>query len=358
MAFALAPLVGRSAAAGIAGAVVFGGFILNGYQLAIPELAPFANLTWFGWTFNHVPLAGMYDWASVALVAVVTVVLLGAGVVAFMRRDLGATSAIPTPSLPRSLVGLRGPASRATSELIPAAVAWGIGIGVFGLVIAGSGRSFFEQLDNSPDFKRLVDSIFPGVDIGSVGGFLELAFIQFGLILAGLAAATLVANWASDETSGRLDMVLATPLQRGRWVVSGAVAILAGIVVIVALGAAGIAIGGILSGGDLTTPVIGTVALGLYAVALGGIGVAIAGLVSTAAAGAAIAILTAVIWLIDIVVPALGLPAFVHDLALTAHFGQPMLGVWDPVGIVVSLLLAVGGVALGVWGFARRDLRA
>ena len=39
VAFALAPLVGRGAAAGIAGAVVFGGFILNGYQLAIPELA-------------------------------------------------------------------------------------------------------------------------------------------------------------------------------------------------------------------------------------------------------------------------------------------------------------------------------
>jgi ABC-2 type transport system permease protein len=109
VAFALAPLVGRGAAAGIAGAVVFGGFILNGYQLAIPELAPFANLTWFGWTFNHVPLAGLYDWPSLALVALVTMVLLAAGIVAFMRRDLGATSAVPTPSLPRSLVGPESP---------------------------------------------------------------------------------------------------------------------------------------------------------------------------------------------------------------------------------------------------------
>jgi ABC-2 type transport system permease protein len=357
VAFALAPLVGRGAAAGIAGAVVFGGFILNGYQLAIPQLAPFANLTWFGWTFNHVPLAGLYDWASLALVALVTVLLLAAGVVAFMRRDLGATSAVPTPSLPRSLVGLRGPASRATAELIPAAVAWGIGIGVFGLVIAGSGRSFFEQLDKSPDFKRLLDNLFPGVNIGSVGGFLELAFIEFGLILAGLAAATFVSYWASDETSGRLDMLLATPLQRRRWVVSGGVAILAGTVLMVVLAAAGIAIGGLLSGGDLATPLIGTMALGLYAVALGGIGVAIAGVFSTAAAGAAIAILTAAIWLLDVIVPAFGLPPFVHDLALSAHYGQPMLGVWDPVGIVVSLMLAVGGVAVGAWGFGRRDLQ-
>jgi hypothetical protein len=34
-----------------------------------------------------------------------------------------------------------------------------------------------------------------------------------------------------------------------------------------------------------------------------------------------------------------------------------MVGVWDPVGIVVSLVVAVGGVAVGAWGFARRDLR-
>ncbi len=45
------------------------------------------------------------------------------------------------------------------------------------------------------------------------------------------------------------------------------------------------------------------------------------------------------------------------QLALTAHYGQPMLGNWDPVGIVVSLVLAVGGVGLGAWGFARRDLQ-
>jgi hypothetical protein len=34
-----------------------------------------------------------------------------------------------------------------------------------------------------------------------------------------------------------------------------------------------------------------------------------------------------------------------------------MLGQWDPVGIVASVVLAVGGVALGAWGFRRRDLR-
>jgi hypothetical protein len=35
-----------------------------------------------------------------------------------------------------------------------------------------------------------------------------------------------------------------------------------------------------------------------------------------------------------------------------------MLGQWDPAGIVASLVLAVGGVLVGAWGFARRDIRS
>jgi hypothetical protein len=69
LAFAVAPFFGRGAAVGIAGAVTFAGFFLNGYQEAIPALAPFANLTWFGWTTNHIPLAGQVDWAPSDLVA-------------------------------------------------------------------------------------------------------------------------------------------------------------------------------------------------------------------------------------------------------------------------------------------------
>jgi hypothetical protein len=43
-------------------------------------------------------------------------------------------------------------------------------------------------------------------------------------------------------------------------------------------------------------------------------------------------------------------------MALTAHFGQPMVGNWDVVGVVACLILAVGGVAVGAWGMARRDV--
>jgi ABC-2 type transport system permease protein len=358
VAFALAGFVGRGSAIGIAGTVMFAGFILNGYQAAIPQLAPLANLTWFGWTTNHIPLAGLYDWPSLAITAGVAVILLVIGVEAFVRRDIGVTTSIPTPSLPRALVGLRGPAGRTFGHVLPSALAWGIGLGFFGLAIAGSGRSFVEQLGSAPDFKRLLSSIFPGVDIATVGGFLQLLFVDFGMILAGLAAATLVAGWASDETSGRLEMLLAAPLGRIRWIVSGGGGILGGIVVIMVLTVAGIGIGAAITGGDIVTPMVGTLALGLYALAMAGVGVAVGGVFGTGAAGPAVALLTVITWFDGIIAPALGLPDIVRELALTTHYGQPMLGVWDPTGIVASIVLAVGGVAVGAWGFRRRDLQS
>jgi ABC-2 type transport system permease protein len=259
--------------------------------------------------------------------------------------------------LPRSLLGLRSPTGRAIGQNIPSSVAWGIGIGLFGLAIAGSGRSFVEELGKATDFVKLLNSVFPGFDIQSVGGFLQLLFVEFGMILAGLAAATLVAVWASDETSGRLEFLLATPLSRARWLTSGGVAILVGVVVFTVMAMAGIAIGALIAGGDLVTPVAGTLVLGIYAAALAGIGVAVGGVFGTSYAAPFVALFTIVTWFIQIIGPALGLPDIVRDLALTSHYGFTMLGEWDWVGLAASTALAIGGILVGAWGFRRRDLR-
>src|SRR4029079_14719997 len=179
------------------------------------------------------------------------------GVEAFFRRDIGTTSAVPTPSLPRFLVGLGGPAARTFGNGLPTALAWGLGLGIYGLGIAASATAFTGLIQTSPDVARMLQQVFPGTDILSVGGFLQLLFFQFGLILAGLAAATLVGSWSGDETSGRLEMLLATPLARARWVMSGGVAIAGLIVVFVVVAAIGIAIGTAMIGGGLRGPGVG-----------------------------------------------------------------------------------------------------
>lgn len=358
LAFALGPIVGRGSAAGIAGFATFAGFILSGYQQPVPALAPFANLTWWGWTYNHTALAGVYDWPAVGAVAVVVVVLLAIGVEAFVRRDIGSTNAVPAPSMPRVLLGLGGPTARATAINLGPAIWWGLGLGFFGLVMGGSAGAFMDQLRDSPQFVHLLETVFPGIDYASAGGFLQLLFVEFGILLAGLAAATFVAGWASDETSGRLEMVLATPLSRLRWALAGGVGMLVNVLVFVALSTLGIALGVASSGGDLATPVTGSLILGVYAAALVGIGMVVGGVLRTGWAAPAVVIFLVVTWFVQLLGPLLGLPEIARELALTAHYGQPMVGVWDPVGVGASLLIALGGSAIGAIAFSRRDVRA
>jgi ABC-2 type transport system permease protein len=205
---------------------------------------------------------------------------------------------------------------------------------------------------------HLLSQVFPGFDIGSLGGFLQLLYVEFGTILAGLAAATLVGVWASDETSGRLEFLLATPLSRVRWVTSGWVAIVVGVGVVIAVQALGLAIGAVIAGGDIAGPVVGSLVLGLYAAAVAGIGVAVGGVFRTSIAAPFVAVFVILTWFIGFLGPALGLPDIFHELSLTSHYGFTMLGQWDWVGVVASLGLAVGGVVVGAWGFARRDLQS
>ena len=357
VAFALGPLVGRGGAAAVAGAVLLGGYFVNGYQGAVPAFAPFADLTWWGWTAHHAPLTGSPDWLSLVPVALVTVVLFAIGIEAFARRDLGATSRIPWPSIPRSLLGLRGPASRSLGERLPLAVGWGIGIGLFGFVLGAAAKSFGQSIaDLAPEAMKIFKSIFPTIDLTGAGGFLELTFITFGFILAGFAASTLVNGWASDETGGRLETLLTTPMSRMRWAVSSGLGLFGAIGVLTALLALGVGLGSSITGGDVLTPILGTLVIGAYAAALAGIGLAVGGLISTSFAAEVVAAIVIATFMLDLLVPALSLPDWVRQIALTAHLGQPMVGTWDWAGLAACAVLAIGGLLAGAWGVARRDV--
>ena len=354
VAFALAPFLGRAGAAGIAGMILFGGYLLSGYQSVVPAFAVPAQLSWFSWTAAHLPLAGQYDWASLLPVAIVAVVLFWIGIEAFGRRDLGASSSIRIPGLPETVLGLHGPIGRAFGERLSRGLAWGIGIGIFGFVIAAASRSLADEFAKlSPDTVKIFRDAFPDFDITTAGGFLQL-FVQLGFIVAGFAAATLVSGWGSDETSGRLELLLATPLDRRAWAVRSGIGVFLAVAAMTVVVAVAIGIGAALAGSDAVTPMAGSVTLGLYAAALAGVGFAVGGVVGTSIAAEMVALIVIVTFLIDLLAPALKLPDWVHQLALTAHMAQSMVGSWDVPGITACLVLAIGGLLLGGWGMGRR----
>ena len=351
LAFALSPLLGRAGSAGVAGLAMAALWITNGMNVGGPLLL----LSPFNWTFDHVPLVGIYDWASVVLVGLISVVFMALGVELFNRRDLGVTAGLSLPQLPAAVLGVHGPASRASGDQLPRALSWGIGLGLVGILYTSLAGSLTDTISSSGGLIDNFRLIFPNADFASVGGWMQF-YAELLFIAIGFSAATFVSRWASDEGDGRLEMALTTPLARARWVVAGGIAALLAVVVTTVLFAAGVGIGSAIGGLSSGDALLGCASLGLYAAAIVGIGFAVGGLWRTSIAAEIAALVVVVTYLLDLVVPALNLPDWLHQLALTAHFGRPMMGEWDVVGVVACLVIAIGGIALGAWGMTRRDV--
>ena len=110
--FALGPVLGSGGAAGIAGLAMVVLWAANGLDVGGPLLA----LSPFRWMNGHIPLVGLYDWPGVVATVVVGLTLHVAGVVLFIRRDLGVVSGVALPGLPKAILGVAGPLSRAFGD--------------------------------------------------------------------------------------------------------------------------------------------------------------------------------------------------------------------------------------------------
>jgi ABC-2 type transport system permease protein len=356
LAFAVSMLVGRGRAIAIGLVALFGMYLISSYATLAPTIEALSPISWYAWTAGHRPMAGVTDWPSVALLAVVTVALLGAGILAFVRRDLVGGDALAWLRFPSLPAGIGGPLRRQLSDRATVAIAAGGGVGLYAALIASSAEAFTETLTSVPGFIDYINAIYPDIDFSQPSGILQLAFFAFGSLILGLTAAGLLAGWGSDEGARRLDVVLSTPLSRAGWFIRS------GLGVYAAIGLAALILGVIVAiavatqGGDVTAPVAGAGILGLAAAGFAGIGLAVGGLVRSSLAAAAAGIAVIATFLLDTLGGALDLPDVVLDLSIYAHLGQPMAGTYDPVGIVAALVLAVGGLLVGAWGLQRRDV--
>ena len=354
-AFALAPVVGRSQALSVGAIVLFASFVINGFADSVSAFDRVRGLSYFAITADHRPLAGRYDWPSIALAGGVAAALFIVGLMAFARRDLlpatGGRIRVPSIGL-----WLRGPFTRALGERLPAALAWGLGLGLFGLITATSADQFVESLGRIPEVVAMVRAFFPNEDILSTGGFLQLSFFSQAILAITLAAGGFVAGWASDEGERRLELILGAPVARAQWALRSGAAVLVAIAIMTVVMAIGVAIGASTQTGDVAGPVTGLAVLGLYGMALAGIGLAVGGLVRPGLAAPVTIILGLGFYLLDLIGSILDLPDALLDLALNRHLGRPILGVYDPAGMALCAALAVGGVVLCAIGMRRRDI--
>ena len=355
-AFATAPFLGRTRGLGVGLIVLFASYLIYGYSTLSPIIEALKPLSFFVWTAGHRPIAGVTDWPSVAALAAIDLALFAIGVFAFNRRDLGASANVGWLRLPSLPAGIAGPFSRQLADRFGIALAWGVGIGAYGILIVASADAFGKMISSVPTLTAVIEAVYPGLDLTQPSALLQLTFFSFGSFILGLAGASFLAGWAGDEGRRRLEVVLSTPRSRASWAVRSGLGVLAaiGVVTVTIAVMIGIAIGS--QGRDVVTPVVGVGILGLASAAFASVGLAAGGLFRLSWAAGVTAFLVIATLLIDTLGAALKLPDVILELSLYKHLGQPIAGIFDPVGIVVAVVMVVGGVAICAFGLTRRDI--
>jgi ABC-2 type transport system permease protein len=356
VAFATAPWVGRTRAMAFGLIVLFGSYLIYSYATLSPVIDALKPLSFFTWTAGHRPTAGVSDWPSLGALAAITVVLFAIGVIGFVRRDVGGVANVGWLRLPSLPAGITGPLTRQLADRTAVALAWGLGIGFYGVLIVASADAFSDMIVSLPQIAALIATIYPDLDLTQPSAVLQLTFFSFGSFIIGLAGATFLAGWASDEGRRRLEVVLSTPRSRASWAFRSSLGVMGAIGVVTLVIAIIIGVAVIAQGGDPLAPIAGIGILGLTAAAFAGVGLAVGGLVRSSLAAGVTGVLIVATLLLDTLGAALKLPQWVLDLSIYKHLGQPMAGIYDPVGLIAATVMTVGGLALCTWGLTRRDI--
>lgn len=133
------------------------------------------------------------------------------------RRDLGASLVPERPGRSgarlggRSVLGLAWRLQRSTL------LGWCIAVAVLGSIAGGLGPAVAEAVEGNPSLSNLIANLVPGRTADVVDIF-TAALLGIGGVLAAAAGVQAVLRLRAEETEGRAELLLATPVSRPRWV--------------------------------------------------------------------------------------------------------------------------------------------
>jgi ABC-2 type transport system permease protein len=345
----------RRAASGLALAVLLAGLLVRMVADGVPALDWMHWLSPFGLMARAEPFGA--DRALPLLVLAAAVAVLGLLAVHLAgRRDTGS-GLLGGRDVHRAGSGLLGsvPAFAVRRGRRPL-LGWGLGVGLYFLLIGSLATTMMQFLRDNPAFAELA-SAAGFARLATVQGYVAALFSLLAVPIGAFAAGRMSAA-AADETAGRLTLVFSQPVARARWAATEAGATAVGCVVLAAVAglttwagahAANAPLGvGESLGGALSVVPVALLCLGAALAALGWVPHAVLPLGVLPAAGG---------YLLLVLAESFRWPGWLRGLSPFAHLSavpaEPM-DVPGAVGmVVVGLVLGV----LGLAGYARRDLR-
>ena len=319
------------------------------------------------------PLIAGYGASAGAMLFLLALALIlsGAAIWLFVRRDVGDTVALPRilrlpprPAAPSALpVGdwsLRSVYARSLGTIAMPTLWWALLVagwaGWIVVVVKQIEAKLGTLYAGSPVLQDLLKNLSGGNSdfnasfLGAMFGILPIFLMAF--------AVTQVSRWASDEGDGRLDLVLSASRSRarvllGRFAALSTAAAVIGLAALVATLVASSVSGVTLNTANVVAATLGLIPMGLLVAAIGFLA---AGWLRTAADTGLVSFLLAAWFFISFVGPELKLPEATLRLSAFYYYGTPLLHGLQVANMAVVVAVGAIALALGTLRFSRKDI--
>jgi ABC-2 type transport system permease protein len=338
---------GSALAAVAVAAVIRGvGDILQEHGSALSWLSPIA---WAQQIRAFVDLR----WWPLGLSVVLIVVLTAVAYRLNDRRDVGAGLVAPRRGPATAAASLAGPAGLQVRLQRGAIVGWMVGVVLFGLTFGSLAKSVVDMVADNP---VLADAVGATGDL--TDGFAAAAAMYFALCAAGFAVAS-VLRLRGEENAGRTELMLATALDRRRYLSAGltVTAVAAALLLVVAGLADGLAAAAALGDAGRIGPQLLAALVQLPAVlVVAGVAAALVGLAPRFASLAWLVVVWALI--AGLFGTLLDLPEWALKLSPLGWVPKVPAEDVDVLALTGLLVVAVALTAAALAGFRRRDVPA
>src|SRR6266699_213915 len=373
----------RGTAAGVTGGLLLVFIVLDMVHRVIPGtewLSRLSPVYYYNLSKPLVPASsygvpsssyGANPGAMLVLLAL-CVLLSGAAVWLFARRDVGGVVALPSflrlperavqpaRALPVNAWSLRSVYTRSLGMIVVPACWWTLviaGFAAWTVVIVKQIETQMASLYASSPLLKDVITRVGGGDISTNATLLSFLFVFLPLLLMAFAA-TQANRWSADEEDGRLELVLSTPQPRlrvllGRFAALTTATIVIAVLTLAATALAAAATGLSLDGGNMVAATLSIIPLGLLVAAIGYL---FSGWLRTAVETGLLSFLLVIWFFISFIGPGLNWSDATLRLSAFYYYGTPLLhGL--PLGDTLGVLaVAVAALALASVRFVRKDI--
>ncbi len=364
----------RATAAGITGGLLLVFIVMDMLHRVTPGTEWISRLSpiyYYNLSKPLIPSYGANPGAMLLLLAL-SLLVSGAALWLFIRRDVGAPVALPgflrrterpvSPerALPVNAWSLRSIYARSLAKLLVPTFWWTVAIAGFAtwmlFIVQQTEQKLQDVFANSPTFHDVITKV-GGSDASFNASLLSFLFVFLPVMLMAFAV-TQASRWAADEEQGLHELVLATPQSRLTVILARFGALTTATVFIgavtLALTTLASSISGLaLDGGNLAAATLSLIPMGLLMAALGYL---FSGWLRTAIDTGLLSFLLTAWFVITFIGPDLNWPEGVLHLSAFYYYGTPLLHGLSLGNLLGVLAVVVVALALASVRFARKDI--